>query len=71
MQRHYSHVDNDEKRAAMAGVLRLVPLEEGTLVGTEGDFTVPGQRSNRPRSFERDTGVEPATFSFGIEKDTE
>jgi hypothetical protein len=25
MQRHYSHVGNDEKRAALAGVLRLVP----------------------------------------------
>jgi hypothetical protein len=39
MQHHYSHVGNDEQRAAMAGVLRLVPPRTGTVVGTEGDFT--------------------------------
>jgi integrase len=29
MQRHYSHVGIDEKRAALAGVLRLVPPSSG------------------------------------------
>jgi integrase len=79
MQRHYSHVGNDEKRAALAGVLRLVPPASrhvppksvGTLVGTGGGGRARthngrrAQRARRPDSFERDTGVEPATFSLG------
>ncbi len=72
MQRHYSHVSNDEKRAAMAGVLRLVPPINGDLGGDFGGDqrarTHKGRRAQgarRPGSFERDTGVEPATFSLG------
>jgi len=120
MQRHYSHVGNDEKRAALAGVLRLVPPAStpvppksvGTLVGTgrraraEQDKGRRAGKRKRPQRLERDTGVasrrasnpvratesraaalksaaghategsgtrgvEPATFSLGIEKDTE
>jgi len=72
MQHHYSHVGNDEKRAAMAGVLRLVPPRTGDFGGDQsgdrGGISRPAQResrSNRPESLERDTGVEPATFSLG------
>ena len=35
MQRHYSHVSLDEKRAAMAGVLRLVPPTGGERGGAK------------------------------------
>ena len=35
MQRHYSHVSLDEKRAAVAGVLRLVPPTGGDRGGDE------------------------------------
>jgi integrase len=40
MQRHYSTVGLDEKRAAIAGVLRLVPPERGPAGGTRGGTTV-------------------------------
>ena len=71
MQRHYSHVGNDEKRAALAGVLRLVPpasrhvppMSVGTLVGTGGGRRARQHKgrlatgAKRPQSLERDTGV--------------
>ena len=36
MQRHYSTVGLDEKRAAVAGVLRLVPLQPHSTGGSTG-----------------------------------
>jgi hypothetical protein len=39
MQRHYSTIGLDEKRAAVAGVLRLVPPDAGAAVGTMADPT--------------------------------
>ena len=36
MQRHYSTVGLDEKRAAIAGVLRLVPPEPSRADGSQG-----------------------------------
>ena len=47
MQRHYSTVGMDEKRAAIAGVLRLVPPEPRSAGGTSGGTTVvPPQELN-------------------------
>jgi hypothetical protein len=39
MQRHYSTVGLDEKRAAIAGVLRLAPPERRPAGGTRGGTT--------------------------------
>ena len=78
MQRHYSTVGMDEKRAAVAGVLRVLDgglSKSGTNGGTapkaEGQTTLEGSTSrpvrtaNSNTSLERDTGFEPATFSLG------
>jgi hypothetical protein len=73
------------KRAALAGVLRLVPPASGQgSIDLDGLWWGPAAESlpistkaawlrkrKRPQLLERDTGVEPATFSLGIEKDTE
>src|SRR5678810_216979 len=41
MQRHYSHVGLDEKRAAIAGVLRLVPTGPASRTGSGVGGGVP------------------------------
>jgi hypothetical protein len=68
MQRHYSHVSLDEKRAAVAGVLRLVPPSGGD---RGGDQEKSRRRQGRSRLElrERDRGFEPSTFSLGITDD--
>jgi hypothetical protein len=53
MQRHYSSVDIDESRTAMAAVFRVAPLGGTAQVGTEvgtGDRNDqrPGERSLAP-----------------------
>jgi hypothetical protein len=78
MQRHYSTVGMEEKRAAVAGVLRVVDgglSKSGTNDGTEpkakghatseGSTSRPMRTANSNTSLERDTGFEPATFSLG------
>lgn len=48
MQRHYSRVGIDEKRAALAGVLRLVPPSSGDQSGDRGrDMARAGLQSDR------------------------
>ena len=64
MQRHYSHVSLDEKRAAVAGVLRLVPPSGGDRGGDQRKGRL-AQSRRRPEGFERDKGFEPSTFSLG------
>jgi hypothetical protein len=63
MQRHYSHVSLDEKRAAVAGVLKLVPT--GGDRGGDEEKSRRRQKRSRLDSFERDKGFEPSTFSLG------
>jgi integrase len=78
MQRHYSTVGMEEKRAAIAGVLRVLDgglSKSGTNGGTEpeakghptsrGSISQPRPAVNSNTSLERDTGFEPATFSLG------
>jgi hypothetical protein len=79
MQRHCSTVGMDEKRAAIAGVLKILDgglsMKDGTSGGTapkaEGHPTSgssnppPTSAANSNTSLERDTGFEPATFSLG------
>jgi len=47
MQRHYSNVGLDEKQAAVAGVLRLVPPETGSnpTSPTEGGVSESGRKT--------------------------
>jgi len=81
MQRHYSTVGLDEKRAAVAGVPRLVPPEAGHSLTSPTEGGVPGGVSaserrtasgvplatgrNYSKNIERDTRFELATFSLG------
>ena len=49
MQRHYSNVGMDEKRAAVAGVLRLVPPEAASNPTSPTEGGVPGGVSGSGR----------------------
>jgi hypothetical protein len=65
MQRHYSTVGLDEKRAAVAGVLRLVPPEARAIASVAEDpadasrptsSTAERRGASRPTSWESDRG---------------
>src|SRR5262249_22700423 len=78
MQRHYSTVRMDEKRADTAGGLNVLEgglakrgSDDGTGPKTKGLWPSRGSNprqssaANSNTSLERDTGFEPATFSLG------
>lgn len=64
MQQHYSNVGLDEKRAPVAGALRLVSPESGDQGGDQRKSR-SAKEANRPVFLERDKGFEPSTSSLG------
>jgi hypothetical protein len=71
MREHYSSVDLAEKRVALAGVARLVRPEWADQWADSGPSRVFSDEAGNEKAsdvgglLERETGLEPATFSLG------
>jgi len=72
MQRHYSTVGMNEKRAAVAGVLKLVPIAEPTSSsksGTKGGTTLKAEGRRAPGGSILPAS-QPANSNTSVERDT-